>query len=205
MTIQKLTETITVREIKKSDWSNIESLFGTKGACGGCWCMHWRTPQGGKTWLAVQGEPNRMVFQKLVNDGKALGILAFDGKTPVGWCSFGMRADFPRTETVKAYRSSDNSAEQKAVEPVWSINCFYLASGFRNRGVSQMLASAAVTAIKSRRGRIIEAYPVSLTKDGEKLPAAFSFTGGEIIFKRLGFKVAQRLSESRPLYKLTLP
>jgi len=45
---------------------------------------------------------------------------------------------------------------------------------------------------------------VTLTKKGEKLPAAFAFTGPEIIYQRLGFKEAQRLAASRPLYCLEL-
>jgi hypothetical protein len=25
-------------------WHDLEQLFGTRGACGGCWCMWWRVP-----------------------------------------------------------------------------------------------------------------------------------------------------------------
>jgi len=46
---------------------------------------------------------------------------------------------------------------------------------------------------------------VTLTGDGNKLPAAFSYTGPEIIFQRLGFKEVQRLAKSRPMYRLELP
>jgi len=46
---------------------------------------------------------------------------------------------------------------------------------------------------------------VTLTQDGNKLPAAFAYTGPEIIFQRLGFKEVQRLAKSRPMYRLELP
>ena len=26
-------------------WSDLEELFGERGACGGCWCMFWRLPR----------------------------------------------------------------------------------------------------------------------------------------------------------------
>jgi GNAT superfamily N-acetyltransferase len=188
---------IKFRELRKTDWPNIELLFGERGACGGCWCMSWRAPHGGKAWREASGEPNRRAFAKLVTSGKAHGILAFDGAVPVAWCAFGKRTEFPRTETVKAYRRDD-------IDDVWSINCFFIAKGYRDKGLSEQLAEAAVRAIQKRKGRTIEAYPVPLTKDGNKLPAAWAYTGPEIIFKRLGFKLAQRISYSRPLYRLNL-
>lgn len=190
-------KSVAVRELRKTDWPNIVSLFGPRGACGGCWCMSWRITPHGKTWTQAQGEPNRKAFKKLIESGKALGILAFDGKEPVGWCAFGLRADFPHLESAKAYHRDD-------IEKVWSINCFYINSGYRSRGVATLLAEAAVAAIKKRKGRIVEAYPAPLTKDGNKLPATFVWTGPEEMFKRLGFKEVQRLSYSRPLYRLEL-
>jgi hypothetical protein len=53
---------VEVRELASSDWPVIEGLFGSKGACGGCWCMWWRVPQGGQWWEAAKGEPNRRAF-----------------------------------------------------------------------------------------------------------------------------------------------
>jgi len=188
---------ITVRELKKDDWPAIEELFGARGACGGCWCMSWRIPHGGKMWREAVGEPNRKAFRKLVTCGKAHGVLAFDGKTPVGWCAFGLRAEFPRTETVKAYRRDD-------VDGVWSINCFYIHKDYRKGGVSELLLDGAVKAIRKHKGKVIEGYPTPLTKDGNQLPAAFAYTGPEVIFKRAGFRQVQRLSMSRPLYRLAV-
>lgn len=188
---------VRIRELKKSDWAHIKTLFGAKGACGGCWCMHWRTERGGKVWEAAKGGPNQRAFKKLVESGQAHGILAFDNDHPVGWCSFGRRTDFPRLETARAYKRDD-------IGSVWSVNCFYLANGYRGCGLGFRMAEAALAAIKKRRGKIVEAYPVTLTRAGEKLPAAFSFTGPEIIFERLGFSEIQRLSPSRPLYRLKL-
>lgn len=188
---------IKLRQLRPDDWHHLETLFSSKGACGGCWCMHWRLPQGGKLWEASKGEPNRVAFRKLVKSGKAQGILAFDGTVPVGWCSFGRRAEFPRTERIKAYRVSDGDIP-------WSINCFFLARGYRGQGLCHQLAQAAVAAIRHQKGKTVEAYPVTLTRSGSKLPAAFSFTGPEKVFQDLGFSERQRLSPSRPLYRLEL-
>lgn len=186
-----------IRELKKTDWPQIERLFGARGACGGCWCMHWRREKGGKAWDAAKGEPNRKAFRKLVLSGQAHGILAFDNEVPIGWCSFGKRTDFPRLERTKAYRREDG-------HKVWSINCFYIAPGYRQQGLARQMAEAAVKAIKKHKGKLAEAYPTTLTKDGNKLPAAFSYTGPERVFQQLGFKEIQRLAETRPLYRLEI-
>ena len=148
-------------------------------------------------WQAAAGQPNRKSLRKLITGNKAHGILAFDDDTPVGWCSFGLRTEFPRTETVKAYHRED-------IGNVWSINCFYIEKNYRKSGVSELLLAAAVKAIKKRKGKLIEGYPTPLTKEGKQLPAAFVYTGPEVIFQRAGFKEIQRLSASRPLYRLAL-
>lgn len=193
-------EITAIRELQPDDWPLVEELFGERGACGGCWCMTWRLPHGGKMWKEARGEPNRKAFKKLVTSGLAHGVLAFDGDTPIGWCSFGRREDFPRLATVKAYQR----VEPAGSTSIWSINCFYIAKGYRNIGLGPRLAEAAIKAIKRRKGKIIEAYPVPLTANGEKLPAAFVWTGPESIFRKLGFTEVQRLSNSRPLYQLHL-
>jgi hypothetical protein len=28
--------------VKNKRWADFETLFGERGACGGCWCMLWR-------------------------------------------------------------------------------------------------------------------------------------------------------------------
>ena len=193
---------IAVKEITAGDWPLIEKLFGSRGACGGCWCMHWRREKGGKAWEEAKGEANRKGLKKLVQSGVAHGIIALASTRPVGWCSFGRRSDFPRLERTRAYLRDD--IEKKDGTQVWSINCLFLDKEFRGQGLSQKLVEAAVTAIRKRKAKLIEAYPVPLTKAGQKLPAAFAFTGPEIIYQRLGFKEVQRLSFSRPLYRLEL-
>ena len=193
---------LTVREITSVDWPLIEQLFGSRGACGGCWCMHWRREKGGQAWEKAKGEPNRRAFRKLVESGEAHGIIAMSDGRPVGWCSFGRRSDFPRLERTKAYTRTHK--EQTENHEVWSINCLFLNKDFRQQGLSQKMVEAAVKAIRRHKGKLIEAYPVPLTKGGQKLPAAFVFTGPEIIYQRLGFKEVQRFSYSRPLYQLEL-
>jgi GNAT superfamily N-acetyltransferase len=191
-----------IREITPDDWELVSQLFGARGACGGCWCMHWRREKGGEAWEKAKGEPNRRAFKKLVESGQAHGMVAFDGDHPVGWCSFGRRSEFPRLERTKAYLLAEQDTGLAA--NIWSVNCLFVDKSCRGLGLSERLVEGAVKAIRKHGGKIIEAYPTPLTRDGNKLPAAFAFTGPEIIYQRLGFKEVQRLALSRPMYRLEL-
>jgi GNAT superfamily N-acetyltransferase len=115
----------------------------------------------------------------------------------VGWCSFGPRADFPRLETVKAYRRDDTA-------DVWCVNCFFIARGYRGQGVARKLLAAAIEAMRRRGVHLVEAYPVTTTKAGKRLAAAFSWTGPIKIFEEAGFEEVQRLASTKPLVRLQI-
>jgi GNAT superfamily N-acetyltransferase len=156
--------------------------------------MWWRVERGGRLWEQTRGEPARRRLRALVRSGRATGILAFDGEEPVGWCAFGPRRDFPRLERVRAYRREDAG-------DVWSVNCFFIARPWRGRGVAKGLLRAALRAIRARGGGVVEGYPVTTTRNGRRLPAAFAYTGPLPIFEEEGFEVVQRLSRTRPLVR----
>ena len=49
-------------------WPDLEALFGPRGACSGCWCMHWRGHQGSNA-------ANKDALQALVATGQEPGLL----------------------------------------------------------------------------------------------------------------------------------
>ena len=186
-------------ELSPELWPAFERLFGKSGACGGCWCMWWRVERGGKLWEETKGRRAKARIKKLIGAGQALGILAYDeDDEPAGWCCFGPRADFPRLETVKAYRRDDTVG-------VWCVCCFYIPRARRGQGLSRGLLAAALGAMRRRRVKLVEAYPVTASKDGKKLAAAFAWTGPPKIFEEQGFVEVQRLAPTRPLVRLRLP
>src|SRR5262249_1721413 len=76
---------ITVRPLVPGDRGTIETLFGVRGACAGCWCMHWRLARGGRLWREMQGEPNkRALFRLMAANGVHAAIAEVAGE-PVGW------------------------------------------------------------------------------------------------------------------------
>lgn len=159
--------------------------------------MWWRAEKGGKAYDAMKGDGNRAAFRALVESGQARGILAFAGKTPVAWCTFGPRTAFPRLDRTRAYQRDDTAG-------IWSIPCFFILKDYRRQGVATQLLACALAEIRNLGGKEVEAYPVPLTKAGESLPAVFAFTGPLPLFEAAGFEVVQRTSYSRPLVRLRL-
>ena len=171
---------IACRAATAADRGAITALFGPNGASGGCWCMHWRVERGGKMWRACKGEPNRRAFFKLLKDGRAHGALAFASDKPVGWCNFGPLEEFPRIRRSRVLG-------HEAAPGTWSINCFFIAPGWRRQGIAGALLTVAVAAAFERGARILEAYPTPQKPD-QTLIAAFTWTGTRSLFAKAGFK-----------------
>ncbi|MFO0984861.1 MAG: GNAT family N-acetyltransferase [Planctomycetota bacterium] len=188
---------ITTRRLTPSLWPAVEQLFGASGACGGCWCMWWRVPRGGKLWQATQGMPAKRSLARLVASGQARAMLAFAGELPIGWCAYGPRDEFPRLDRVRAYQRPDAA-------PVWSIPCFFIPARHRRRGVARRLLAAVVNECRAAGARTLEAYPVTTTRDGRLLAAAFAFTGPLKIFVEQGFRVVRAEPKTKPLVRLDL-
>lgn len=184
---------ITARALRPDDWPALEALFGARGACGGCWCLAWRLPP--KQWEAQKGEANKRAFERLVAAGEATGCLAFAGGEPVGWCSIGPRAVFP----VLAHKRSLRTAWDART---WSVTCFFIRKDWRGRGVSSRLLAAAVSLARERGATRVEGYPVvpSPGFGGNKMPAAFAWTGLPQTFERAGFRRLEDTPGTRPIY-----
>ncbi len=167
------------RALRPDDWPVIETLFGPKGACAGCWCMYWRTP-GGKAWKSATNAENRARFEALVKAGEAHGVLAFEGEEAIGWCAVGPRTDFVRLagSTVLARRGSAGT---------WSLNCLYIPARHRGKGVATALVAVATAHALALGATEVEAYPVEPREPGKKMPAAFAWTGVPPLFAAAGY------------------
>lgn len=181
------------RVLTPETWIDFERLFGPRGAYGGCWCMWWFTR--GKAFSAAQGEGNRRSMEAMVAEGRVPGVLAYVQGEPVGWAAFGPREGYIRLEHSKSLARVD-------VTPVWSLVCFYVARGWRRKGVTTGLIVAAVETIRAQGGQIVEAYPVDPRKP--EAVDAFVFTGLVSTFRKLGFIEVARRSETRPILRLIL-
>jgi GNAT superfamily N-acetyltransferase len=189
---------LTVRPLTPGDWPALARLFGPNGACGGCWCMWWRVPRGGKLWDESKGDKNRDAFRRLVRTGKVHGVLAFAGDEPVGWCCLGPRETFPRMQRVRAL-------QHESPEGTWSVVCFYVPARWRGRGVAARLLEAATARAFALGARAVEGYPVEPKAPPAPVPAAFAWTGVPALFEKSGYRAAPRTEPARPVYRRELP
>jgi GNAT superfamily N-acetyltransferase len=170
-------------------WGDIESLFGARGACGGCWCMTWRLSRS--EFDRNKGYANRRALHALVRKGPAPGVLAYAGSKPVGWCAVAPREAYPALERSRILKPVDD-------KPVWSISCLYVEKSYRRQGLSAELIQAATKFARSQGAKVVEGYPQALTSS---LPDAFVWTGLEQSFLKAGFVEVARRSPKRPILR----
>jgi len=174
-------------------WKDLETLFGARGACGGCWCMAWRLAP--KAFSAGKGECNRRAFMSVVKKGPPPGVLAYVGGEPVGWCAVAPRSAYPRLANSRVLAPVDD-------EPAWSVSCLFVTRAHRRKGLSAELLRAAAALAKSHGAGIVEGYPVDTR--GKDQPAPFVWTGLPSAFLKAGFKEAARRSDTRPIMRKRL-
>jgi GNAT superfamily N-acetyltransferase len=178
--------------VTQQRWKDMESLFGDRGACGGCWCMYWRITRG--EYEKKKGDGNRRAMKKIVSQSSP-GIIAYDGTTPVGWCSFGPRDSYPVLNRSRILSPVDNQS-------VWSVVCFFVTKKFRRKGLTVALLRNAAKFAKANGAKILEGYPIE-PHEG-KFPDVFAFTGLASAFGKAGFREVARRSETRPIMRLDL-
>ena len=182
---------LTFEPLTRRNWGKFEALFGSKGACGNCWCMYYRLSKTDfREGKSEDGNKNAM--KELVRENKPAGILGiYDGQA-IAWCAFAPREDFIKLEKSRVHKRIDD-------EMVWSIPCFFIDKNFRRNGVSVALLKGVINYAKGVGIRIIEAYPTIPTQ--EKLPDSFAWIGLYKSFERAGFEIVDRTSRNRPMVR----
>lgn len=185
--------TLSFHPLTQKLWRDFELLFGENGACGGCWCMHWKLR--GKAFHQNKGEGNRQM-QKSVVDAKTVpGLLAYSEGYPVGWVAVEPREQYPKLAHSRVLAPIDD-------QQVWSITCLFVEKKHRRKGISTALIQAAAQYAAGRGAKIIEGYPIDSTGEA---PPVFIFTGTAAAFQQAGFIEAARPSPTRPIYRFIIP
>ena len=133
-------------------------------------------------------------MDRRIRQGEPVGLLAFDGDTPIGWCSVAPRPTFPRLRTSSVTGAADaNDAS------VWSLTCFFVPRRLRGRGLATRLLDAAIDRARTQGARALEAYPV----DPES--PSYRYGGLRPMFSAAGFRDIGRLGKRRHVMRLDLP
>ena len=193
MTANQKKPVLTFKPATASRWSDVEELFGERGACGGCWCMFWRLSR--KEFDAHKGNANKHAFKKLIASGAEPGLIAYDAGEPVAWCAIAPRGQYIALERSRILQPVDD-------QPVWSVSCLFVKKTYRRQGVSSQILRAVVDFAAKRGAQIVEGYPVEPSM--EKMPDPFLWHGVPSAFRKAGFKEVLRRSPSRPIMRFLI-
>jgi GNAT superfamily N-acetyltransferase len=148
--------------------------------------MYWRI---GSAYRERPREENRADFHSVVQRGPPPGLLAFEGDTAVGWCQVTPRHELPYLDGTTRFGPLDP-------RPVWSVSCFHVRRGHRERGVSAALLSAAIRFAREAGALALEAYPSRTDPRW--------YTGLVSTLARAGFREVGGRSEERPVMRREL-
>jgi GNAT superfamily N-acetyltransferase len=181
--------TFQTRELSTDTWSDFERLFSQGGGWDHCQCMHFHRPHAlpKAKHLPTRAERcvrNREEKKALVDRGRAHGILVYVAGEPVGWCQYGPREELPRIDSSRKYQSI---VVDDGETPLWRITCFVVHKGNRRRGVATAALAAALEAIKTRGGGLVEAFPLATLTRGSF--GNMSTHGTVSMFRKHGFEV----------------
>lgn len=116
-------------------WKEFEKLFGEKGACAGCWCMYWLMSKKEYDEKRADGRTKKEM-RNIVKKNIQPGIIAYDGKVPIGWIAIRPRESYSRLVNSKILQPVDD-------KPVWSVVCFFIHKDYRKKGISVQLIKSA--------------------------------------------------------------
>src|SRR5688572_25321488 len=85
-----------VAPVDADRWQDCEALFAARGSPHYCWCSIYRFDRA-HTFSKVE---KRSALSRLVQSGTPIGVLAYAGDEPIGWCSAA-----PRESYLKLARS----------------------------------------------------------------------------------------------------
>jgi ribosomal protein S18 acetylase RimI-like enzyme len=187
---------LAIRPLTPARWPDLEQIFRARGCsiARSCWCMCYRrsgqrpAPPAGVT----RAEANRRDLKALVDAGEFTGLIAYRGRTPVGWLSLGPREVYARLQRSPVKKPVDD-------QPVWSIICFVVPAEFRGQGVARALLEGAIAFTRRHKVALLEAYPVD--RPGRSSDDSMWF-GAKSMFDKAGFKEVARRRPERPIVRL---
>jgi hypothetical protein len=174
------TPKLKVLPLTPARWPDLEALFAAKGCSMArhCWCMAYRRSGAAERPVpdgATQARRNRADLKALVDRGPPPGLIAYQGKVPVGWVTLGPRDDFARLAKSPVMKPVDEL-------PVWSIVCFVVPPEHRGQGAT-----------------LVEAYPVDKPVRSND---TFMWFGAKSMYDQAGFTEVARRKPQRPVVRI---
>lgn len=172
---------LTFREVTTETWSDLETLFESRGGPKACWCLVWRD---------YKRKGDKQALKVYVDGGIPIGLIGYLDREPVAWCSIAPRS---------TYRPGlANVLPADAGERIWSLACFFLKRLHRGRRLFHSLLIAAQDHAIARGATVLEAYPVDPDSP------SYRFGGFLHAFEREGYVKMGRMGTRRHVVRRRL-
>lgn len=163
---------VTVVTVTDAHLPDLRALFEGHGNPSYCWCMLWRVATA--TYRGADAAGRRQMLESRVRAHEPVGLMAYDGGSPVAWCSAAPREAYERLERSRTRARLDD-------QQTWSIVCFFVARTARGRRIPATLLEAAATEATAAGAQVLEAYPA--VRGGR----SYRFMGSESLYAAAGF------------------
>jgi len=175
--------------VTPSRWPDLVEVMGSCSNGRKCWCAYWYLPNA--EFKAGWGEANRGPLQRLVEDGKRPGLIAYVDARPAAWVGVAPRRSFDRLNRSKNFAPVDDAK-------VWAVTCFVVAPQFRRLGLMTALAAAAAEFALENGADAAEAYPLD---PGPKTTGGDLYLGTPRAFAAAGYVEVARPLPRRPIMR----
>ena len=178
-------------------WSDLVTVFGTRGDPSWCWCQFFLTT-GNR--YRDSAERNRADLEAQVREAKVPpGLLAYRNGEPIGWLQLGPRTSYPRVtgQAALAKIVGDRDAEER----VWRTTCLVVRVGHRRQGVAGALLAAGVKYAAEHGASVLEGHPVDVSARPGRSAGAVLYHGTLSMFTHAGFVEIGRTTPTRPVMR----
>ena len=185
----------TIRPLGPETWDAFAALAAKhNGVWGGCWCTWFHTFYAEKGHTA---EGNRVLKERLVNEGRAHAALVFDGDAAVAWCEYGSPDELPNINHRKEYEAGLDEL------PTYRLTCFFVDRDYRRKGVAAVALRGALDLIAQAGGGLVETYPQDTP--GKKTSASHLYNGTRSLFEQAGFSYERPVGKNHCVMRKTVP
>jgi GNAT superfamily N-acetyltransferase len=165
--------------------ADLERFSTEHGTFRYCSCMRWRLSS---TEFRKSSKQDRVAaLAGLVDQGVPIGVLAYAGPAPVGWCSIAPRTTYRALERYRGLPRLDDA-------PVWSVVCFFVDRHHRSRGLAVSMLRGAVRYAREEGAEVVEGYPVSKG-------ALYNYMGTPEVFREAGFDDVTPAGQARTVMR----
>ena len=193
---------VTIVPANEASWEDLQTVLGMRGDPSRCQCQWYKVRN--MEWRSVPVAERAQRLREQTACGRprtrtTSGLVAYVDGEPAGWCAVEPRTAYPRLLLTRVPWTG--RTEDKMDGGVWAVTCFVTRAGFRRRGVSYALASAAVDFARQRGARALEGYPM-ITRPGQQVTWGELFVGSRSIFEAAGFAEVSRPTARRAVMRI---